>query len=85
MDFGLPVVVRAYRRSGEEIRVCEAWQITSMNDQHAYATVPESDALAVGDIVVCGVSHPCTTFDKWRVLPVIDGKDHVTEIIHTFF
>jgi D-serine deaminase-like pyridoxal phosphate-dependent protein len=32
-----------------------------------------------------GISHPCTTFDKWRVIPVVDDTGHVTDAIHTFF
>jgi D-serine dehydratase len=36
--------------------------------------------------VVCfGVSHPCTTFDKWRVIPVADDQYQVVDAIHTFF
>jgi hypothetical protein len=31
------------------------------------------------------VSHPCTAFDKWRLIPVADPDGHVTELIHTFF
>ena len=25
-----------------------------------------------GDLVGCGISHPCTAFDKWRLIPVVD-------------
>ena len=30
-------------------------------------------ALDVGDVVRLGLSHPCTAFDKWRLIPVVDG------------
>jgi hypothetical protein len=36
-----------------------------------------------------GLSHPCTTFDKWRLIPVITDHTHpdptVVDFIHTFF
>jgi D-serine deaminase-like pyridoxal phosphate-dependent protein len=36
--------------------------------------------------MVCfGVSHPCTTFDKWRVIPVIDDDHRIVDAVHTFF
>ena len=32
------------------------------------ALLQRSEAPQVGDLVGCGISHPCTTFDKWRAL-----------------
>jgi D-serine dehydratase len=54
-------------------------------DQHCFLTVPASTDLAPGDLVCLGVSHPCTTFDKWRVIPVVDDDYRVVDAIHTFF
>ncbi|MGH8854503.1 MAG: amino acid deaminase [Telluria sp.] len=62
--------------------------IVKMNDQHAYLSLPEGairDQLAVGDLVGCGISHPCTTFDKWQVLLAVDDAYHVTQALNTFF
>ncbi|UUZ51425.1 hypothetical protein LP420_19485 [Massilia sp. B-10] len=60
-----------------------------MNDQHAYLRLPEGDAicatLAVGDLVGCGISHPCTTFDKWPLLLAVDDDYHVRYGVNTFF
>jgi len=39
----------------------------------------------VGDLVGCGVSHPCTSFDKWRLLPLVDADRRVISALHTFF
>jgi D-serine dehydratase len=39
----------------------------------------------VGDIVSLGVSHPCTTFDKWQVLYVIDDEGVVVDAVRTWF
>jgi D-serine deaminase-like pyridoxal phosphate-dependent protein len=38
----------------------------------------------VGDWVDCGPSHPCTVFDKWQLLPVVDG-DTVVDLVRTWF
>jgi D-serine deaminase-like pyridoxal phosphate-dependent protein len=60
-----------------------------MNDQHTFVGGEQARCLAVGDIVRLGLSHPCTTFDKWRLIPVITDHTHpdptVVEFIHTFF
>jgi D-serine dehydratase len=61
------------------------WRIDTLYDQHARLVIaPETD-LAVGDLVGCGISHPCTTFDKWQLLWVVDDDYRVLEGIRTFF
>ena len=60
-------------------------QVTELNDQHAFLRLPADDPLAVGDLVGCGISHPCTAFDKWRLIPVVDDDYTVVDAIHTFF
>ena len=59
--------------------------VTALNDQHAYLRLPADDELAVGDLVGCGISHPCTTFDKWRLIPVVDDDYTVVDAVATFF
>ena len=63
--------------------------IAKMNDQHAYLRLPEGDplcaGLAVGDLVGCGISHPCTTFDKWPLLLAVDEAYNVRHALNTFF
>jgi D-serine dehydratase len=63
------------------------WKIANMNDQHAYLRFPSDsgEAPQVGDLVGCGISHPCTTFDKWRALFTVDDAYRVTGAIRTFF
>lgn len=41
--------------------------------------------LAVGDLVGFGISHPCTTFDKWRLIWMVDDDYRVLDAIRTFF
>lgn len=59
--------------------------VVGLNDQHAHMTLPPDAPLAVGDMLAFGVSHPCTTFDKWQVIPVVDDAYTVVSAIKTFF
>ena len=62
------------------------WKVSALNDQHAYLRFdPQGDAPAVGDRVALGLSHPCTTFDKWRWMPLVDDSYTVCGAIHTCF
>lgn len=63
----------------------EGWRILSLYDQHAKLAIPLDAELAVGDLVGCGISHPCTTFDKWQLLWLVDDHYRVLEGIRTFF
>ncbi|OYU98647.1 MAG: amino acid deaminase [Burkholderiales bacterium PBB5] len=64
--------------------VPDGWRITGLNDQHAYLHTGAASP-AVGDRVVLGISHPCTTFDKWRWLPVVDDHYRVVDAVTTCF
>ena len=39
----------------------------------------------IGDWIEFGISHPCTVFDKWQMIPVLDADNRVIELIRTFF
>jgi D-serine dehydratase len=83
-DAGFPVPLYVRDAFGRK-RSTAAWSIEGMNDQHARLRLPAADALNVGDIVVCGVSHPCTTLDKWRLIMLADDDDVVVDGLLTFF
>jgi D-serine deaminase-like pyridoxal phosphate-dependent protein len=82
-DAGLPVPLRMHRRDGAAAAL--AGQVTELNDQHAYLRLDPGTALAPGDLVCLGISHPCTTLDKWRLIAVLDDDDRVIDAVHTFF
>ncbi len=84
-DYGLPVPIGHLRAGSRQRREVNEWSVIKMNDQHAYMAVPPKAEVAVGDRVVCGISHPCTAFDKWRVIPLLDDADTVIGAIRTFF
>lgn len=83
-DIDLPMPF-ALVRDGVHSTLDADWRIDKMNDQHAYLSYPAGAALAMGDLLGCGISHPCTTFDKWRWLPLVDDQYTVVNAIKTFF
>lgn len=60
-------------------------RITGLNDQHAFLQLPAEASFRVGDMIACGVSHPCTTFDRWQLLYVVDDAYDVISAVRTFF
>lgn len=85
-DAGLPRPVLLYSAASGDIRsLDETWRIEKMNDQHAYLRTPTDSEPAIGDLVCLGISHPCTTFDKWREILIVDDDWTVINSIHTFF
>ncbi|MGV9243055.1 amino acid deaminase [Streptomyces sp. NPDC003710] len=82
-DLDLPVA-QVVRRDGVE-RPAAGIEVTALSDQHLWLrTGPEAD-VEVGDWVGFGLSHPCTSFDKWQVIPVAEADGTVVDCIRTFF
>ncbi|WP_345830291.1 alanine racemase (plasmid) [Pantoea sp. BRR-3P] len=84
-DQDLPNPLWIRRADGSAPRSATHLRISDVNDQHAYLLLPENDPLQVGDWVGCGISHPCTAFDKWRYLPLVDDDYCVTDSLETAF
>jgi D-serine dehydratase len=86
-DLGMPVPLAACARASRECKPApEGWAIQKLNDQHAYLRLtPSAQDLHVGDRVCLGISHPCTTFDKWRWMPIVDEDYTVVDAIVTCF
>ena len=59
--------------------------VTKLNDQHAYLRLGAGDSVEVGGWLGFGISHPCTVFDKWQLIPELDADDRVVGLIRTFF
>jgi D-serine dehydratase len=85
-DAGPPALAR-HARDGEELHT--PWLgdalIERVSDQHAMVALPEGAGLRVGDLIALGPAHPCTTFDKWRAIHVIDDATTVVETVRTYF
>ena len=88
-DAGLPRPLLRHRPGpGAPEALPPGCTIVKMNDQHAYLHLPEGpvrELLAVGDLVGCGISHPCTTFDKWPLLLAVDDDYAVRGAFNTVF
>ena len=84
-DRGFPRPLRVRRRDGSEASIEDRVVVTAVNDQHSFCRVDRDVRLGIGDVVRCGISHPCTALEKWRVIPILDDGDHVVDAFATFF
>jgi len=82
-DVRLPIPTWIWRHGAS--RALGDAVVTALNDQHAFVQLPASADVQVGDVVGFNVSHPCTTFDKWRLIPLVDDAYAVTGGVLTFF
>ncbi len=83
-DAGLPVVLSRIA-AGTALPVEVAGSVTALNDQHAHIDTGKAPEVRVGDRLICGIRHPCTAFDKWRQVLMVDDDHTVVEIVDTFF
>lgn len=84
-DANLPVPLAAYRDGVASSDLKGSAVVVKMMDQHAFMSVPPELALEPGDIVLLGMSHPCTAFDKLRLVPLVDDEHTVVDAVLTFF
>jgi D-serine dehydratase len=85
-DAGMPCPLRWCPAGSTEPRAADpAWHVDALNDQHAYLRLGQGTAPQVGDRVALGISHPCTTFDKWRWMPIVDDRCRVVDALTTCF
>jgi D-serine dehydratase len=83
-DIELPVPL-LHSRGGALPSPLAGCRIIKSNDQHAYMTYPASQRFEIGDLIGSGISHPCTAFDKWRSILVIDDDYRVVDAMRTYF
>ncbi|MFF1913346.1 amino acid deaminase [Streptomyces sp. NPDC058239] len=74
-------------RSGRDgsVRPAEGVAVSGLSDQHTWVRTEPGAELEVGDWVGMGLSHPCTSFDKWQLIPLVEADGTVTDYIRTFF
>lgn len=91
-DEGLPEaqLLRARETGGPATRL-DGLEVTALNDQHGFLRwSPDAPApVQIGDELRLGLSHPCTAFDKWTLIPVLDDADAddpvVVDLVRTWF
>ena len=86
-DAGPPVVLKRFRPGADKAPHAfeGSGEIVAINDQHAHFIFKPGVDIAVGDMVALGISHPCTTFDKWRLMYTVDDDYAVLHGIETYF
>ncbi len=84
-DSDLPLPLKIFRRSSTRPQPVEGLRVLKLNDQHAYLEVGTASSVQVGDLIGFGISHPCTTFDKWPVLSLVDEDYAIVGAARTFF
>ncbi|MEU6006800.1 amino acid deaminase [Streptomyces sp. NPDC047453] len=82
-DLDLPFA-QVVRRDGAE-HPATGIEVTGLSDQHAWLKTASGAELEVGDWVGLGLSHPCTSFDKWSLIPVAEADGTVVAYVRTFF
>lgn len=85
-DSLFPVAKKWVRRGTREVREFIGHpRAIKVDDQHTYLDVELSCEVDIGDYVGLGISHPCTTFDKWRAILVVSDDYDVIEVVTTRF
>ncbi|WMI57551.1 amino acid deaminase [Streptomyces rochei] len=84
-DLHLPFAQVVRPADGGPERPATGIEVTGLSDQHAWLRTTEEADLEVGDWLGAGVSHPCTSFDKWQLIPVAEADGTVVDYIRTFF
>jgi D-serine deaminase-like pyridoxal phosphate-dependent protein len=80
-DLGLPVPLSVRGLDGV-VRAISDSTVERLNGQHAYLRHAE---VKPGELVRLGISHPCSAFDRWRVIPVVDDSYRVVDVVETYF
>ncbi|MDX6350817.1 MAG: hypothetical protein QOF84_5607 [Streptomyces sp.] len=83
-DLDLPVP-QLIRRPDGTVLPADGLTVTKLADQHAFVAVAPGTDVEVGDWVALGLSHPCTAFDKWQLIPLVEPDGTVSDYIRTFF
>jgi len=86
IDVDLPVPTRTWNgRKGMQQLPSHKVRVSGVSDQHVHLRIDADVPLEVGDLCAWTVSHPCTAFDKWRLIPLVDDDLTIVDAIRTFF
>ncbi|MCH0563627.1 MULTISPECIES: amino acid deaminase [unclassified Streptomyces] len=84
-DLDLPTAQVVRPADGTAERPATGVEVTALSDQHAWLRTEPGAGPEVGDWVGLGLSHPCTSFDKWPLIPVAEADGTVVDFVRTFF
>lgn len=87
-DLGLPRPLRLARAGGSGVEELRDVSVVALDDQHGYLRLGRGGppgGLRPGDRVGFGISHPCTVFDKFGEVLLVDDSYGVIERLPTCF
>ena len=84
-DLGMPIPQTVWRPGAGAFMNARPCSVRELNDQHAFVELPAGFDLRVGDWLSFGISHPCTAFDKWHLIPEVDDDYRIVDFIETYF
>lgn len=83
-DLDMPVPLHAAGRTGRVKPAPPGLAVVAVDDQHCYLDMT-GGGVEVGDRLGFGISHPCTAFDKWRQIAMVDEDYNVVSTVSTYF
>ncbi|QGN58816.1 amino acid deaminase [Nostocoides sp. HKS02] len=83
-DRGFPIPFAGRIRQLFQTLSPNEYEVLHLNDPHARLRTPHPSELRVGDLVGCHISHPCTSFDNWRLVPLVNDDYTVVDAIRSF-
>lgn len=83
-DSGFPVALKRCR-GADRLDISRIAVVSALSDQHTFVDFPDDADIRIGDLVKLGISHPCTTLDRWRMILLTDDDDTVTGLVTTGF
>jgi D-serine dehydratase len=83
-DRGFPIPFTTHTEHGFCALQRAKYEVLSLNDQHARMRLPADSPLMVGDLVGSYISHPCTSFDNWRLVPLVTDQYDVIGAVRSY-
>jgi D-serine deaminase-like pyridoxal phosphate-dependent protein len=83
-DRGLPIPFATRTEHGFRGVLPGEYEVVALSDQHARLRLPANAELAVGDLVGSHISHPCTSFGNWRLVPLVSDDYDVIGTVRSY-
>lgn len=87
-DIEPPFLLKAFGNNNNDTIIPyepSEYLIESISDHHISIRFSIEHRLKPGNVGAFGLSHPCTTFDKWRNISQVDNKYRITRYLRTYF
>lgn len=85
VDREFPKPFACFRSGEHHLMLTGAARVERVMDQHMFVEIDPALDVRPGDILNFSISHPCTAFDKFRFIPLVDDDFTVIDAVITFF